>query len=116
MKFPIAIFVLYLISFPSSAESDWRIICQVNSELAEVIMKNRQQGMSMAKVMEIADMSSQDKMLSAFVESYIIKAYDSPRYSTGEMQIRAIENFRDERYLECVKIFAVIKDAKSNLN
>lgn len=80
----------------SAHADDYREMCNSLSEAAKSTMERRQEGVSMRKVMEIA---KGNKLL----ESVVISAYDSPRYSTEEMQARSVEDFRDKWYLECIK-------------
>lgn len=45
-----------------------------------------------------------DPKIKIHVDNLIIMAYDSPRYSTEEMQKRSVDEFRDQAYLSCAKI------------
>ena len=91
-------FVLCMMVMPVQA-GDWRETCGDLGELATTIMKNRQSGVSMSKMMD----AIAGKDGGALPEKLIISAYDSPRYSTQRMQKRTVEEFRDEVYLGCVK-------------
>jgi len=95
--------LLTIITFSFTATSvyadDWRKTCDSYSELAETTMNGRQSGTPMAKMMKVL---SNDEGSELF-EKLIIAAYDSTRYSTERMQQRSIEEFRDEKYLECAK-------------
>ncbi|MDD2724427.1 MAG: hypothetical protein PHH59_10455 [Methylovulum sp.] len=70
--------------------------CDAISELALQIMSGRQKGVSMSKMMHIAE---QNKLTQAL----IIAAYEINRFSTEEYQTRVIEEFRDDAHLQCVK-------------
>ena len=97
-------FVLYITAMPVQA-ADWRKACGNVGDLATDIMKSRQSGLSMAKMMEAVAQVGENPL----VDEMIISAYDSPRYSTERMQKRAVEEFRDKFYLDCVKIMKVQK-------
>jgi hypothetical protein len=80
-------------------EKTLRKLCDLTSETAEIVMRKRQAGVSMKKMMEV----TANEALGSIAESLVITAYDSPRYHTKEMQEWSIEEFRDEAYLLCVK-------------
>jgi hypothetical protein len=85
-----------------SGEESWRELCRVMAEGAESIMSQRQAGQSMSVLM---DRMSGDNMMANFFETLIIDAYDRPRYSTDSMVSRAIEDFKNDAYLLCVRNF-----------
>jgi hypothetical protein len=90
--------ILCIFALPLQA-ADWRESCGNFGKVAKMIMEKRQSGASMAKMMEaITDIDN------SVVEMMIMSAYDRPRYSTEQMQQRTIEEFRDDVYLECVKV------------
>ncbi len=78
------------------AHAEEQATCETISELAEVIMENRQHGVSMARAMGASEGSE-------LVETIVIQAYEHPGYTTAEYQNRAVSEFTDEWYLACVK-------------
>jgi hypothetical protein len=89
--------VAFVTTMAISAHADeYREMCNSLSGAARKTMERRQEGVSMQKLMEIAKGNE-------LIEGIIISAYDSPRYSTKEMQARSVEDFRDKWYLECIK-------------
>lgn len=70
--------------------------CDDISDLALQIMRGRQNGTAMSKMMQIAE---DNKLIQAMV----IAAYEKNRYSTEEVQTKIIEEFRDDAHLQCVK-------------
>lgn len=98
MRFTALLFFGALIVPISHAEEDWRTGCKNAQDIAESIMKGRQQGVAMSKMMEVAEGDAAN-----ILEALIIEAYDRPRYSTEKMQQRSVQGFRDDVYLECVK-------------
>lgn len=77
--------------------------CESLSDLSGSIMKARQAGVSMQKAMAIANDGNKEA-LNNYTRLQVIKAYDSPRFTTDDYQMRAISDFSDEAYLECVKV------------
>lgn len=93
-----AVFFAAALNFAPEARAQTQeeklLFCKEISELAETIMTNRQAGISMVQMIEVAD---GNKMASALV----VAAYEQPRYSTEAVQARTIGDFRDEAYLAC---------------
>jgi len=79
---------------------DWRNLCSQLGRFAEESMEAHQSGLPMEEAMQIDDFEAK-KLL----EEIVIAAYEEPRYSGEGMQQRAVEKFRDEIYLACVKGF-----------
>lgn len=71
-------------------------LCKSIANSAALVMKARQQGIDMSKVLEAAGSDSQGRALT-------IAAYKSPRFSTEHHQQRAIEDFRNDAFLGCVQ-------------
>jgi hypothetical protein len=80
-------------------EKTLRKLCDLTSSTAETVMRKRQAGVSMTKMMEV----TANEPPGSIGESLVITAYDSPRYHTKEMQERSVEDFRDKAYLRCAK-------------
>ena len=72
-------------------------LCKDIGTLAETIMKHRQVGTSVIRMMEIAD-------TDGLAQVIIKEAYEMPRYSSEEYQRRAISDFRDDYYITCLKV------------
>lgn len=79
-------------------EVDWRTFCGKASQLAEETMLARQAGVSIQKMM---DACQKDDLF----ESFVIRAYDTPRFSTAKHQKQAADDFRDRVYVECAREF-----------
>lgn len=73
--------------------------CEYISEVATVLMENRQLGASMAKMMEIMVKDESDVLYKEMV----IKAYEVPQYQVAKNQQREINDFANNWYLACVK-------------
>lgn len=72
------------------------LLCDKVSSTAETLMKARQRGVSMSSLMNSA---GDNKTIKAMV----IDAFEKPRFNSDPYVKRAIEEFRDRWYLECVK-------------
>lgn len=93
--------LVLLLIFPAVLSANEKgEMCSAASELAETIMRNRQDGVSMAKMMSV-EMGE----LKEAAEILIISAYEKPRFSTEKNKNDAVADFRDSVYLECIKAY-----------
>lgn len=74
-------------------------ICDDLSDVSGAIMTARQNGMSMSELWRV----KADKRLRPYTRSKIKDAYSEPKYSTDEYQQNAINDFKDQAFLECIK-------------
>lgn len=74
--------------------------CNSTAKMAGTIMQARQAGMDMGKVLET---SSSSEAFASKVRDLVVAAYESPRYSTEKNKARAVEDFRNDAYLACMK-------------
>ena len=96
MKTLIATLALMMaLSVPAQAEP---ASCEQIADLAKSIMTARQKGVSMSKVMELADGS-------ALFESMIVNAYEVHRFKAPVWQEAEVAEFRDKWYMACYKEF-----------
>lgn len=80
--------------------------CKSMSGSAEALMSARQRGVAMSVLMDgMIEAPPEIKWAQTIAEEQIKEAYDSPRYFTEDMKKRAIEDFRDKWYLNCIKSF-----------
>jgi hypothetical protein len=71
--------------------------CKVHGQLAEEIMKRRQEGVPMATLMEAAEKADGGAPLTAVIRM----AYNVPRYELQENQQKAIVDFENSIYGAC---------------
>jgi len=71
------------------------ISCEQVEKLAGTIMKARQNGTPMSRLIKKAD--------SEGIKQLIVMAYEQPRFASEKYQKRAIEKFKNKVYLECYK-------------
>jgi hypothetical protein len=101
MKTLTTLIIYFLLISESYADNNWHTICRSHTEFAEKVMKFRQEGVSIAKMIELSQDEGND--IREYVESLILSAYEQPRFSTARIRQETIENFRDEAYLACAK-------------
>lgn len=93
------VFVLAALLFASSAMSNDRRAevmraCKVQSELGEVIMQSRQQGIPISKMMEHVKGDDVSQAL-------VLVAYKRPRFHAKEAVEREVQEFSSAAYLRC---------------
>lgn len=69
-------------------------MCETMGKLAEVIMEERQEGAKMRDMYSIVN--------TEIGKGLIREAFKEPRYSTQEMRDRAIVDFGNDVYRECI--------------
>jgi hypothetical protein len=83
---------------------EWVAVCKAAASMAGSIMRSRQAGLSMVKSMElVAQTSSGAPDVRKLIEHIVMEAYDTPHYSSEAIIDRAINDFRDEQFLKCLK-------------
>lgn len=73
-------------------------LCTSVSTTAAEIMKARQNGVPMSKLIEIFKKDD-----AAIFRRLTISAYESPRYSTESIQEKSIQDFENKAFLDCYK-------------
>jgi hypothetical protein len=76
--------------------------CKEMAGAAEAVMRARQNGVAMQKLLDVA---SNPKFASgqAGFRAIIMMAYDKPRFNTEENKQHAVDDFRDAVQLYCMK-------------
>lgn len=69
--------------------------CEDAAEIAAVVMKARQAGVSMGRLLEMTE--------SKLAEELVYQAYDVHRFDSDEYQQKAISNFREKWEIACLK-------------
>jgi hypothetical protein len=75
--------------------------CGVVGKYARTIMAHRQEGASMAEMMERSEKA--DPSIRSLSAGIIVMAFDRPRFSSQEYVDGAVSDFENEIYLECIK-------------
>lgn len=81
-----------------SAERD--DMCRALSNMAEMVMTGRQQGMSVSEMLNSGH--TDEGPFAAVYQETVIAAYRRPRYATASVQQREVESFRDDAYVACL--------------
>jgi hypothetical protein len=102
-KLVLSLVLVLVFNLPAFGE-DWQKICKGWGDYAEIVMRLRQQGASMEKLMTLCN-EVEGQGGKSLARQIIIMAYEESRYSTEQFQQRKIEDFRDVIYLFCVKTF-----------
>jgi len=77
-------------------------VCNTVHSVSTAIMKNRQVGTSLKKMMDVANDPTNEKV-AKLLTKIIVAAYEQPRFSVVENQEKAITDFANKLMLECVK-------------
>jgi hypothetical protein len=86
-------------ALPASAQEDG---CANMGYLAEVIMQQRQSGMTMSDMVARAEASGEENpQILDLTRAIIIDAYSRPQYGSPEYQENAISEFRNAVELAC---------------
>lgn len=90
------IFTIFVVK--AGEEISWQDVCKEVGGAARNTMESRQLGVSISHLMEM-ELVKKEPIL----ESMIIGAYETPRYSTKEHQDKAVADFQNDAYLKCAK-------------
>ena len=78
--------------------------CSYTSQIAEGIMRSRQDGVAMYSEMEeMEKQTSGEDSVSAVLEGIIVDAYKVPQYDSKLARERSINKFRNDIYIECLR-------------
>lgn len=94
--------VLGMVSLSVLAEEN-RDPCLWVSNLAERIMKSRQNEVPMAKIMGVVSGGEAPDEMKKIMKDMVIDAYETPAFSTETNKAKAISQFQNDMYLGCVK-------------
>ena len=89
----------------SAQATDYTQTCVEIGELAKIIMDRRQDGIEIAKMLELANKQESD-YVSKLTKSIIIEAYKVSRYSTFDYKQRAIEEFTNSTVVACLQSYS----------
>lgn len=79
--------------------SNWKETCSSVGELAQIIMEKRQDGVAMEALIDSVSKTEKPEL----AEELIISAYEKSQYNGEDYKRKAIAEFRDSAYLQCVK-------------
>ena len=78
-------------------------VCAPIEGSARVTMESRQAGVPLSTSIRIANDSAVRQSTKDLLTAMVREAYEQPRYSTERMQERAIRDFTDDWYMQCLK-------------
>lgn len=93
--------LLLALSIPSYADADVYSFCEAVMEAAEATMRGHLSGVSPVEAIELANQAPVE--IQTQLREMIVRAYSSPRYSTDEYKISAINEFAADYYIDCIK-------------
>lgn len=92
---------------PKKEGLDGDSVCESVIEMSENIMRNRLNGVSIAKSLEavnsIKDGTPANEAVSNLAKQIVIEAYERPSFSTESYKNDAIREFGAKQYLTCIK-------------
>lgn len=100
----------YQLAFGNEAKTHQEYVqefCGNESKIAGSIMRNRQLGVSAAKLIELAEGNP-------LWISYVEYAYSQPQYSTEEYRSKAEQEFSNTVFIQCYKAGSKMKNSKPN--
>ena len=75
--------------------------CESVMEAAAATMRGHLAGVSPVEAIELADKTPNN--IKVILREMIVRAYSSPRYSTNEYKLSAINEFAADYYIDCIK-------------
>lgn len=100
----IAIAAFAFSSISAIAEQTDDEFCAMEAKIAESIMKSRQAGVPIGKILAVQGSDS--------YRNLIIDAYELPRMSYEPNKQRMIDDFRDDHHVACLKAMSNKKPAR----
>jgi hypothetical protein len=94
-----------LFSSAASAELDQAKkfeLCDITSEVATVVMRNRQEGIPMATMMKITNEQGSSEATKKLNIEIIVDAYKAARFDSAEYKEKAITEFANKYYSACL--------------
>lgn len=88
---------------PALADQAGDKLCSSKASYAASVMKGRQNGTSLQKMLDALASSPNSKLIAKEARSLIITAYKQPAFSTGAYQEKAIREFADQVQVSCLE-------------
>lgn len=102
----IAVAAFALSSIPAIAEQSVDEFCEEQSAAAESIMKARQSGASLSRMLAVGPQPSPYRQL-------IISAYELPRMQHPDNQKRMVVDFKNDHHLLCISTIEKLRSERS---
>ena len=102
MKNQIKFIVLAIAITSSAAYANQFENCKVITKAAETIMDGRQNGTSAADFYENIEKNVKDAQAKKILMILVKEAYKTPKFSTAEYKLNAINEFKNECMVACM--------------
>lgn len=76
-------------------------VCAQKASIARTVMEGRQEGFPVEEALEIA--RTAPEVAREYWREQVLAAYDLPRYSSAQYQRRAVEDFGNEAFMDCMR-------------
>ena len=96
---------IFVAGIAFSAPSEARVNCDQMADIAHEVMTDRQNGRSMRDTMNDIREQYDSGFTNELAEAIVRDAYNNTRYDDSERQQRAVEEFENQVYGECVQYF-----------
>lgn len=97
------LFIGFILMFIMTSFSYAEDSCTILGDLAETIMKRRQEGVDLTTMINIAESEGTLPEIASVSKKLVIAAYDYPEYSSDEYKLRTIRKFKTKVMVECYK-------------
>jgi hypothetical protein len=97
----LVIATLALLCKPAYAQESNLEKCRSLAGAAESVMRNRQGGVDVVEMYEIAQKA--DPSVSAMMTEIVTMAYEQPKYSGEEYKAQAISEFKSKMMTQCMR-------------
>lgn len=87
-------------------------VCPTLGGLAESIMRNRQDGVPLSRMMQILPPDDGSDPVLPVARMMVVNAFEQPRYQTERHQWREIQDFRAEWELICYQETMQVRDSQ----
>ena len=102
MKNQIKLIVLAIAITSSAANANQFENCKVITKAAESIMDGRQNGTSAEDFYERIEKTVKDEQAKKILKILVTEAYKTPKFSTAEYKLNAINEFKNECMVACM--------------
>lgn len=89
-------------SYVSANENKKQSFCRGIYDYAEMVMTNRQDGVSIKVMFDSLEKTSTSESQKKLSKKYILDAYERPKYSTKEKQREEINEFSKDKFIGCI--------------
>ena len=79
------------------------IQCEVFAQFADIVMLQRQRGISLSRAIELLEASDMSEELKIIYREISIQAHEYTRFSTEAAQVRAAGDFRSRIHTMCLR-------------